>query len=83
MAVPSAASGRLRQPSGRLAVARPAGGAVAALLRRHWLLTVLLTAGLILRILAQAAYRPALLFSDSVRYLYLSGGRTRWATASC
>jgi hypothetical protein len=67
MAVPSAASGRL-------AVTRRAGGALAALLRRHWLLAGLLAAGLILRILAQAAYRPALLFSDSVRYLYLSGG---------
>jgi hypothetical protein len=66
MAVPSAASGRL-------AVTRRAGG-VAALLRRHWLLAVLLAAGLTLRILAQAAYRPALLFSDSIRYLYLSGG---------
>jgi len=67
MALPSAASGRL-------AVARRAGGGHGALLRRHWLLAALLAAGLILRILAQAAYRPALLFSDSVRYLYLSGG---------
>jgi hypothetical protein len=67
MAVPSAASGRL-------AVARRAGRGLGALLRRHWLLAVLLAAGLILRVLAQAAYRPALLFSDSVRYLYLSGG---------
>jgi hypothetical protein len=70
MAVPSAASGRL-------AVTRRAGrgvGGAGALLRRHWLLAVLLAAGLILRILAQAAYRPALIFSDSIRYLYLSGG---------
>ncbi len=43
-------------------------------LRRHWLLAVLLAAGLTLRILAEVAYRPALFFSDSVRYLYLSGG---------
>jgi hypothetical protein len=67
MAVPSAASGRL-------AVAGRAAGGLGAPLRRHWLLAVLLAAGLILRILAQAAYRPALLFSDSIRYLYLSGG---------
>ena len=44
------------------------------MLRRHWLLAVLLAAGLTLRILAEVAYRPALFFSDSVRYLYLSGG---------
>ena len=50
------------------------GADLGALLRRHWLLAALLTAGLTLRILAEAAYRPALLFSDSVRYLYLSGG---------
>ena len=49
-------------------------GAGLGALRRHWLLAVLLTAGLILRILTEAAYRPALFFSDSVRYLYLSGG---------
>ena len=67
MAVPSAASGRL-------AVARRAGRGAGALLRRHWLLAVLLAAGLILRILAQAAYRPALIFSDSIRYLQRSGG---------
>ena len=49
-------------------------GTGLGVLRRHWLLAVLLAAGLILRILAEAAYRPALFFSDSVRYLYLSGG---------
>ena len=32
-------------------------------------------AGLTLRILAEVAYRPALLFNDSIRYLYLSGGQ--------
>ena len=68
MAMPSAASGRLA------AVGR-AGRGLGALLRRHWLLAVLLAAGLTLRILAEAAYRPALLFSDSIRYLYLSGGQ--------
>jgi len=67
MGVPPAAAGRLA------AVSR-AGAGPGALLRRHWLLAVLLACGLILRILAQAAYRPALLFSDSVRYLYQSGG---------
>ncbi len=42
-------------------------GAVA---RRHWMLAVLLTAGLVMRILAQIAYRPALLYIDSIKYLY-------------
>jgi hypothetical protein len=38
--------------------------------RRHWLLTVLLLAGLVLRILAQIAYRPALFYIDTIKYLY-------------
>jgi hypothetical protein len=37
--------------------------------RRHWLLTVLLVAGVILRVLTQIAYRPALLYIDSPKYL--------------
>ena len=37
--------------------------------RRHWLMTALLLAGLVLRVLAQVAYRPALLFVDSWNYL--------------
>lgn len=40
------------------------------LARRHWLLTVLLAAGLLLRVLAQIAYRPALLYIDSMKYLF-------------
>jgi hypothetical protein len=42
----------------------------ARLLRKHWLLALLLTAGLALRVLAQIAYRPALLYIDSIKYLY-------------
>ena len=38
--------------------------------RRHWLMTALLLAGLVLRVLAQVAYRPALLYIDSLKYLY-------------
>src|SRR5438445_344121 len=38
--------------------------------RRHWLMTALLLAGLVLRLLAQLAYRPALLYIDSLKYLY-------------
>jgi len=42
----------------------------AAVLRRHWLAAVLLAAGLVLRVLAQFAYRPALFYIDTTRYLY-------------
>ena len=41
-----------------------------AALRRHWLVSILLLAGFVLRLLAQIAYRPALLYIDSVKYLY-------------
>jgi hypothetical protein len=40
------------------------------LLRRHWLIAIFLTAGLVLRALTVAAYHPALLYIDTVKYLY-------------
>lgn len=40
-----------------------------AVLRRHWLLVVFLTLGLVLRILATVAHRPAIIYTDSVQYL--------------
>jgi hypothetical protein len=43
-------------------------------LRRHWLAAVLLAAGLVLRVLAQFAYRPALFYIDSLKYLYTAQG---------
>jgi len=39
-------------------------------LTRHWLAALLLTAGLVMRILTQLAYQPALLYIDSMKYLY-------------
>ena len=45
-----------------------------AVLRRHWPALILLAAGLVLRVLAELAYRPALFFVDSVRYLYNAEG---------
>src|ERR1700733_7724606 len=45
-------------------------GAIIAAARRHWLMTALLLAGLVLRVLAQIAYRPALLYIDTLKYLY-------------
>src|SRR5947208_15723383 len=46
--------GRLR------AAARRAAGGLRTVLARHWLMAVLLLAGLVLRVLTQLAYRPAL-----------------------
>ena len=40
---------------------------------RHWL-ALLLPAGLVLRVLVQVAYRPALFYIDTSRYLYNAGG---------
>jgi hypothetical protein len=40
------------------------------LLRRHWLVSILLAAGLVLRVLSMLAYHPALLYIDTVKYLY-------------
>jgi hypothetical protein len=42
----------------------------ASALRRHWLAAALLAAGLVLRVLAQFAYRPVLFYIDTTRYLY-------------
>jgi hypothetical protein len=52
------------------ALRRPGGWRLAVAVRRHWLISVLLLAGLVLRVLAQVAYRPALLYIDSLKYLY-------------
>ena len=49
-------------------------GRCLRLAREHWLLTALLVAGLVLRVLAQVAYRPALIYIDSLRYLYHAHG---------
>ncbi len=43
--------------------------AALSLLRRHWLAAVLLAAGLVLRVLVQFAYRPALFYIDTARYV--------------
>ena len=39
-------------------------------MRRHWLVSALLAAGLVLRVLALAAYHPALIYVDTLKYLY-------------
>jgi hypothetical protein len=60
--LPAAAPGKRPAWSGWLA----AGGSVA---RTHWPAIVLLSAGLVLRVLALVAYRPALFYIDTPRYL--------------
>src|SRR5215467_6814181 len=42
----------------------------ARLLQVHWLLSALLAAGLVLRVLALAAYHPAIIYVDTLKYLY-------------
>jgi hypothetical protein len=49
---------------------RGPGRAAAVTLRRHWLIAVLLLAGLVLRALSVAAYQPALVYIDSLKYLF-------------
>ena len=39
-------------------------------LRRHWLFALLFTMGLLLRVMAQVAYQPVILYFDSPRYLH-------------
>ena len=46
-------------------------------LRRHWLITALLLLAAALRAVVLLAYRPALIFPDSLRYLHVAG---RFAT---
>ena len=40
------------------------------IVRRHWLFGLLLAAGLLLRVVAQVCYEPALLFIDSKKYIF-------------
>jgi hypothetical protein len=63
-----------------VAEARPRARALVSrqrltgVLRRHWLAVALLAAGLLLRAGVQFAYRPALFYIDSTRYLYNAEG---------
>jgi len=51
----------------------------ADVLRRHWVLALLIAAGLVLRVVTQFAYEPALLFIDSKKYLFgTKFGLTAW-----
>ena len=73
-----ARAARPARPAGQAAHA-PAGRtarwhAAPAALRRHWLAAALLAVGVVLRVLTQLAYRPALFYIDTPRYLYNADG---------
>ncbi|HEY2443954.1 MAG TPA: hypothetical protein VGI31_12515 [Streptosporangiaceae bacterium] len=57
------------EPRGRARAARVSRVAIATV-RHHWLVSALLAAGLVLRVLTQIAYRPALIYVDTLKYLY-------------
>ena len=68
---------RLERGTGRLSPGTAAQG-----LHRHWIFVVLLVLAAGLRGVVLAAYHPALIFPDSVRYLqyahnFTSGGGAR------
>lgn len=61
----------------RYALRRPGPAEFARLARRsgalargHWLATILLAIGLVLRVLVQIAYSPAIIYIDSLKYVY-------------
>jgi len=43
---------------------------MVGLVRTHWIASVVIAAGLVLRLLALVAYHPALLYVDTLKYLY-------------
>jgi hypothetical protein len=63
-----------RKPAGALSGPAARWTWARSLLRQHWLAAALLAAGLALRVLSQLAYRPALFYIDSVKYIYDSQG---------
>jgi len=77
---PSAQAPSAQAPAARVPPTRPGPASdgrwrawrarAVLVLGRHWLVSALLMAGLVLRVLAQVGYRPALLYVDSLKYLY-------------
>src|SRR5215470_4606252 len=63
------ADGQPGPGAGRLARLRAHARHAPAVARQHWLFTLLLALGLVLRVLTQITYRPALLYTDSTKYL--------------
>jgi hypothetical protein len=69
-ASPAAGASAAETPLSWGARARQWPATLPGVLRTHWLATALLALGLALRVLAQVSYGPALLYIDSVKYLY-------------
>src|SRR6266516_2050027 len=73
---PGAAAARTAPPDAagaEAAAARPGRPRLlraVTMLRRHWLVSALLAAGLVLRAAALTAYHPALIYVDTLKYLY-------------
>jgi hypothetical protein len=57
-------------PTGRRQSAAALLAKTSVVLKRHWLASALITAGLVLRVLVMMAYHPAILYIDSLKYLY-------------
>ena len=55
---------------GRVGSRWPRPAQLRALVRRHWLISILMAAGIVLRALTVAAYHPALIYIDTIKYLY-------------
>jgi hypothetical protein len=68
-AAPASGDGTAAPAAGPEAPA-PLSRRPGALLRRNWLAVILVTLGLALRVLVQFSFGPALLYIDSVKYLY-------------
>src|SRR5215470_1089340 len=45
-------------------------GKTPAMLRTHWLASILIAGGVVFRALAQMAYHPAIIYIDTLKYLY-------------
>src|SRR5215475_2585884 len=44
--------------------------AIPGVLRQHWLASILITCGVVMRALTEMAYHPAIIYIDTLKYLY-------------
>ncbi|HUD39398.1 MAG TPA: hypothetical protein VMR14_21055 [Streptosporangiaceae bacterium] len=45
-------------------------GVIVATLRRHWIASILVAGGIVMRVITQLAYHPAIVYIDTLKYLY-------------
>ncbi len=67
---PAKLNGKLGSGAGRRWTASAALAVTLATLRRHWIASILIAGGIVLRILTEIAYRPAIIYIDTLKYLY-------------